>query len=134
MTMPADPTPADARALAEEAIRLAEAAPSTPWSVGPRERNAVYGADEWMVAEAIAPPTGPWPGRAERAAALIAHAGTHYAPLARALLAALDEREAMLADLPHALGRCRCELRWGEPEPTNEAHTAAIARLEARGK
>ena len=86
--MPADPTPADARALAE--VLLVEDC------------------------------------QCERCI------------LARALLAALDEREAMLADLPHALGRCGCEpigsdysSRLEMSVPTwPEAHTAAIARLE----
>lgn len=71
-------------------------------------------------------------------APLIAHAGTHYATLAHALLAALGEREAMLADLPHALNKCGCER---EEVPDCEGythrvwpfvHTNAIERLEGR--
>lgn len=56
---------------------------------------------------------------------------------ARALTA---DRDALLADLPHALGACGCVMEWRFPpcEAAEarwpEAHTAAIARVEARIK
>ena len=98
-----------------------------------------------------------------RVALLWNHAGTHYATIARALIAAQDEcdrwksaafanfykmrddHDALLADLPHVLGRCGCaqtfvmRSRPGDryERPVYEwpaAHTAALARLEARIK
>lgn len=110
-------------------------------------------------------------------ARFIAHAGTHYATIARALIEALDnyqfmvdraanekldgyrelgaraaaaenDRDALLADLPHALNTCGCKESFGYVPGTEfsgpgysggvacahwpEAHTAAIARLEAK--
>ena len=66
-------------------------------------------------------------------APLIAHAGTHYATLAHALLAALGEREAMLADLPHALDACDCPSpgAWAREcrEPYPKEHYDAIDRV-----
>lgn len=48
------------------------------------------------------------------------------------------DRDALLADLPHVLETCRCPRTWlwqlGTHGKWPEAHTAAIARLEARIK
>lgn len=128
--------PADPRALAQEAIELARERDSRP-------------SDERVISDVN----------------LRNHASVHYGEIARALIEALDERDrlggelaawgdvahtvsrerdavtadrdALLADLPHALGRCGCKVvpdhEWGEAA-WPEAHTAAIARLEARIK
>lgn len=70
---------------------------------------------------------------------LIAHSREHYATLARALLAALDEREAMLADLRGIRSRAEdsamlCgdgpERAWFDQIIARA--DAAIARLEGR--
>ena len=67
-------------------------------------------------------------------APLIAHAGTHYATLARALLAALDEREALLADLAAVVRLAKeCVRLLAERDVSVEPEEhAAIERLEAR--
>ena len=44
------------------------------------------------------------------------------------------DRDALLADLPHAVGRCGCPPAKGARTLWPEAHKAAIARLEGRGK
>lgn len=150
-------TPADIRALAQEAVELAGKA--TLMIDGARE---VFG-DIWL---RFRDTTRQAPASC---CDLFIHAGTHYATIAKALIEALDnyqfmvdraadekldgyrdlgaraaaaenDRDALLADLPHALGTCGCVVEWWFPpcEASEarwpEAHTAAIARLEARIK
>lgn len=96
--MTADQDPA---ALAREALELAEQATPGPWmyDVGemqwlpsPSERfDATEGRKGW-VGEASNDFDG----------AFVAHAGTHYATLARATLALTEERDALLALLLEA--------------------------------
>jgi hypothetical protein len=152
MTMPADP-----RALAQEAVELAGKA--TLMIDGARE---VFG-DIWL---RFRDTTRQAPASC---CDLFIHAGTHYATIAKALIEALDnyqfmvdrvvaekldgyrdlgaraaaaenDRDALLADLPHALGRCDCvplvqnRINVFGNDLWPEAHTAAIARLEARIK
>lgn len=135
--------PADVRALAQEAVELAEKA--QPYQL-------------WVMQSTH-----------ELAKAFSRHAGTHYATLARALLEALDnhqfmvnraadekldgyrelgaraaaaenDRDALLADLPHVLGRCDCvplvqnRINVFGNDLWPEAHTAARERVEARIK
>lgn len=131
--------PADPRALAQEAIELARERDSRP-------------SDERVISDVN----------------LRNHASVHYGEIARALIEALDERDrlggelaawgdvahtvsrerdavtadrdALLADLPHALGKCDCvplvqnRINVFGNDLWPEAHTAAIARLEARIK
>ena len=151
--------PADARRLAEEAIELAGKATPGPWEYDPPD-DCVIGPADCLAAPVLfdcfdASATD---------GTLIAHAGTHYATIARALIEALDradqyqrdwydsksefgdamakaratirevttDRDAVLADLPHAIYHCDCRQYvnalgsdiWPEP------HRAAIARLE----
>lgn len=135
--------PADARALAQEAIELAGKAQyySLHIDLGTHEDARLFAR----------------------------HAGTHYATIARALIKALDnyqfmvdrvanekldgyrelgaraaaaenDRDALLADLPHVLGRCDCvplvqnRINVFGNDLWPEAHTAAIERLIARIK
>lgn len=92
--------PDHARALAEQAIRLAEKATPGPWQTGVHRTPypVVHGAavgDEWMIAE-MRNCDRDDSRRAIANAALIAHAGTHYATLARAYLSLADrERRAV---------------------------------------
>jgi hypothetical protein len=87
--------PADPRALAEEAIELAGKATPGPWEwigMNLETDNAIVLGMEtrgsgWMQHEVIEMKN------CDADQALIAHAGTHYATLARALLEALDERD-----------------------------------------
>ena len=172
--------PADPRRLAQEAIELAAKATPGKWL-------AVYAPGDVRKPDRAGWPTtgvpicavalrqrvysdmdgGSFPAADQQ---LIAHAGTHYATIARALIEALDraeqyqrdwyaaksdfgdamakergevraitaDRDALLADLPHVLETCRCPRTWlwqlGTHGKWPEAHTAAIARLEARIK
>jgi Mg2+ and Co2+ transporter CorA len=149
--------PADVRALAQEAVDLAEKA--QPYQL-------------WVMQSTH-----------ELAKAFSRHAGTHYATLARALLEALDERDEarrnyqfmvdrvadekldgyrelgsraasaendrdkILAALPHALRSCGCELKPAKFVPRQsmlsggtmrmrwpEEHEAAIEWLKGRIK
>lgn len=171
--------PADPRALAQEAIELAGKATPGKWlaTYAPgdvRKPDRAGWPTTGVAICAVAPRQrvysdtdgGSFPAADQQ---LIAHAGTHYATIARALIEALDnyqfmvdraadekldgyrelgsraaaaenDRDALLADLPHALGRCGCKRGWAIPngpppiETWPGAHTAAIARLEARIK
>lgn len=115
MTPPADPTPADARALAEEAIRLAEEATPGPWHVSnsfdiecdtcgesPYVCDLTAEHEDGTAYQSLSMQFCGLESLAKPNAALVAHAGTHYATLARALLAALDERDHAL-DVNRAL-------------------------------
>lgn len=106
MTMPADPTPANARALAEEAIRLAEAATPGPWHVSnsfdiecdtcgesPYVCDLTAEHEDGTAYQSLSMQFCGLESLAKPNAALVAHAGTHYATLARALLAALDREQ-----------------------------------------
>lgn len=132
----------DARKIAEEALALAEKATPGPWHVSgtfdiecdtcgehpyvcdltaEHEDGTAYQSlsMQFCGLESLAAPN----------AALVAHAGTHYATLARAYL-------EMVRDLPHAVGTCRCKVvpdhEWGEATwPT--AHIAACEHLRALG-
>lgn len=152
-------TPADPRALAQEAIELAGKA--TPdlckcghaWGAHVRQgMTDPYICDESDSCLCLSPRE---------------HVRVEYElPLARALIEALDcaqksadimqrtrdraaavtaDRDSLLADLPHALGRCGCAQtfvmrsrpgdRYERPVyEWLEAHTAAIERLEERIK
>jgi hypothetical protein len=135
--------PADVRTLAQEAVELAGKATPGPWRsnsafdiecdtcgehpyvcdvTAEHEEGTAYSSLYMQLCglESLCAPN----------AALITHAGTHYATIARALIEALDERDeargsnilnrnavrrlsaekdALLAALPHALGICGCE-------------------------
>lgn len=168
---------ADPRALAQEAIELAGKATPGPWesrerTAGTREIGCHVVGNVQRTPDGLAMWNTPvatihyeFAGKANRD--LIAHAGTRYATIARALIEALDERDAacaaahswddahndvcktlehitadrdaLLADLPHVLGRCECVrevvARDGRGDPTfgyPEAHTVALAWLNGR--
>lgn len=129
--------PADIRKTAQEAVELREKATQGEWRVGVCERPVHDGRRRICrlspARDVHAPDLGHDPMCAN--ADLIAHAGTHYGEIARALV-------EVLADLPHALGRCGCvpeerlanhgTLGSGTIFRMPAAHDAAIERLEAR--
>lgn len=167
--------PADIRQLAQEAIGLAGKATPGPWVQSDPEFGD-HDTSHFICSGDKEDPAAPLVATAEPRmdsvqamgdAGLIAHAGTHYATIARELLEALDERDAacaaahswddahndvcktlehitadrdaLLADLPHVLGRCECVrevvARDGRGDPTfgyPEAHTVALAWLNGR--
>ena len=52
------------------------------------------------------------------------------------IVAACSRYEALVSDLPHAVGECDCQLTLALPSMVRtepEAHTAAIARLRVLG-
>lgn len=178
--------PADIRQLAQEAIGLAGKATPGPWVQSDPEFGD-HDTSHFICSGDKEDPAAPLVATAEPRmdsvqamgdAGLIAHAGTHYATIARELLEALDgklkaahaladqvdetlrakrerdearganilnrnavrrlsaEKDAILADLPHALGTCGCRpttptVEWGEGDWPSE-HTAAVERLKER--
>lgn len=162
--------PADPRRLAQEAIELAGKATPGPWR-GSMTGHSIKAARDFDEVLFAVPCDGRLPAERWREwlanVDLTCHAGTHYATIARALIEALDERDAacaaahswddahndvcktlehitadrdaLLADLPHVLGRCECVrevvARDGRGDPTfgyPEAHTVALAWLNGR--
>lgn len=148
--------PADVRCLAQEAIELAGKATPGPWHHAwdtdwKGRQRLVIGRDGCPAAAYTPPadtkynrrddPYGEWiDPRADSNARYIAHAGTHYATIAKALIEVMDDRDALLADLPHALGRCGC-IHFEETRDGNsivisggwtKEHHVALDRLEER--
>lgn len=135
-------TDQDPAALAREAIELADQATPGPWMYD-------VGEMQWLPSpskryDATEGRKG-WVGEASNHfdGAFVAHAGTHYATLARAVLALTEERDALraalselyatrsvAADIEDGMNVVRCtDAEW-------DAHVAACrkARAALRGK